>query len=43
MTNLDHNLKNLNKKVTWNKARYIEVKTKLDDLKKKLKQYQQND
>ena len=28
----DKKLKNLNKKVTSNKARHIEVKTKLDDL-----------
>ena len=31
-SDFDDKLKNLNKKVTSNKARHIEVKTKLDDL-----------
>ena len=31
-TDFDDKLKNLNKKVTSNKARHIEVKTKLDNL-----------
>ena len=31
-SDFDDKLKNLNKKVTSNKARHIEVKTKLDDV-----------
>ena len=31
----DNKLKNVNKKVTSNKTKHIEVKTKLDDLEKK--------
>ena len=42
-TDFDDKLKILSKKVTSNKARHIEVNTKLDDLEKKLKQYQQKD
>ena len=36
LTYFDHKFKNLNKKVTSMKAKHVEVKTKLDDLGKKL-------
>ena len=36
-TNFDDKLKNLNKKITSNKTRDLERKTKLDDLEKKVK------
>ena len=36
-TDFDDKLKHLNKKVTSNKIIHIEVKTKLNDLEKKLK------
>ena len=35
-TCFDHKFKNLNKKVTSMKTKHVEVKTKLDDLGKKL-------
>ena len=43
MTIFDDKLKKLNKKVTSNKIRHIEINFKIDDLEKKLKQYQQKD
>ena len=36
LTYFDHKFKNLNKKVTSMKTKHVEVKTKLDDLGKKL-------
>ena len=42
-TDFDDKLKNLNKNVTSNKTKHRLVENKLNELSKKLKQYQQKD
>ena len=39
----DDKLKNVNKKVTSNKTKHVPIENELNELSKKLKQYQQKD